>query len=240
MWRLYMYEIDELAGIVALAGEKEQLALVEDIKANGQQEPAVLWQNKLVDGRCRQLACYTLGIELKVRHLDSNLSRGDVAKIVKSLNTRRNLTMTQKIVSAYKQQLRTKEVNESVATQWAISVPSLKNMKYIARHMPSAVDVLFNGGTVQVNDPDLGYDITTNKISTLARIIKKKQEVASLVVSKEEEIAFTVDGVIKTEAGKAWFYERKGTYNLEETKDIQLLYDLIELANYKFKLKEQQ
>jgi hypothetical protein len=230
-----MYEIDELASIVALANEKEQLALVEDIRLNGQQEAAVLWQNRLVDGRCRQLACHTLGIDLKVRHLNSDLSREDVAKIVKSLNTRRNLTMTQKIVSAYKQQLRTKDTNESIASQWAISVPSLKNMKYIAKHQPSLVEPLFNGNTVTVNDPDLGYDVTTNKVNTLARVVKKQLEAGKLVIDDSEEIEFSVDGVIKTEAGKNWYYSTVNTLGI---KDLGVRMLMVELANLKFKLEE--
>jgi uncharacterized protein YgbK (DUF1537 family) len=230
-----MYEIDELASLVALANEKEQLALVEDIRLNGQQEPAVLWQERLVDGRCRQLACQSLGIPLKVRHLDSKLSREDVAKIVKSLNTRRNLTMTQKIASAYKQQLRTKETNEAIANQWAVSVPSLKNMKYIAKNHHDMVDPLFNGDTVVVEDPEVKHLVTTNKVNTLARIIKKQVELGKVVVDNSEVIEFTADGKIKTEAGKDWYYSTVKALRVEDPL-VKML--LVELANLKYKLEE--
>lgn len=42
-------------------------ALVEDIKANGQQEPITLYQGKILDGRTRAQACLLLGIEVITR-----------------------------------------------------------------------------------------------------------------------------------------------------------------------------
>jgi hypothetical protein len=230
-----MYEVDDLAGLVPLAAEKEQLALTNDIAKNGQQEAAVLWQNKLVDGRCRQLACHALGIELKVRSLDDNLSRAEVALIVKSLNTRRNLTMTQKIASAYKQQLKTKDTNEVMAVSWGISPMSLKNFKYIAKYLPSAVDPLFDGNTVDVLDVTSGVVISTNKVNTLARLIKKNIENGVVIKDTSNEIEFTVDGQIKTEAGKDWYYSVVAAKNIT---DIEIRKYMAELANYKYKIQE--
>lgn len=230
-----MYEIDELAGIVALANEKEQQALINDIDKNGQQEPAVLWQGRLVDGRCRQIACTVLGIELKVRELDSTLSRNQVALIVKSLNTRRNLTMTQKIASGYKQYKRTGETMAEIAEQWAVSVPSLKNFNYIAKVRPDWVDALFDGTTIKVFDPEKGFEVVTDKVNTLARIAKKIKEHDTVVIDRSEEIEFTVDGQIKTEAGKDWYYSTVNTLNITDPL-VRML--LVELANLKFKLGE--
>jgi len=227
-----MYPIHTLANIVAMANEREQLSLTEDIKANGQRESAVLWQGSIVDGRCRQLACHTLGVDLKTRVLDDALSEEEVSRIVKSLNTRRNLTMTQKIVSAYRQQQRTQETNADIALQWAISVPSLKNCKYVAKHNPSLLDPLFNGKTVGLKDFESGYMVTTNKINTIARLIKKQLEHGNVVIDTEQEIEFSCDGQIKTEAGKDWYYSKVaalGVSNIEVRKLIA------ELANYKFK-----
>lgn len=230
-----MYEVDELAGIVALANEKEQQALINDIAKNGQQEPAVLWQGRLVDGRCRQIACTALGIDLKVRELDSTLSRNQVALIVKSLNTRRNLTMTQKIASGYKQYKRTGETMAEIAEQWAISVPSLKNFNYIAKVRPDWVDALFDGTTIKVFDPEKGFEVVTDKVNTLARIAKKIKEHDKVVIDRSEGIEFTVDGSIKTEAGKDWYYSTVNTLNITDPL-VRML--VVELANLKFKLKE--
>ena len=44
------YETDELANLVTLASDSELKALQLDIKTNGQKEPIILWNNKIVDG----------------------------------------------------------------------------------------------------------------------------------------------------------------------------------------------
>lgn len=228
-----MYEVDQLANLVAMASEQEQLALTEDIRVNGQRESAVLWQGRIVDGRCRQLACVTLGIELDVRELDSNLSREEVAVIVKSLNTRRNLTDMQKCMSAYKQQVQKQLSNDEVSKQWGIALGTYKNAKYIAVNRPELVEDLFNGKSVSLVDPDKGYVVTTNKINTLARIVKKINEIGITVDTSEQvTISFNVDGVLKTEKAKEWYYANVKDRGITDT---QILAWLVELANYKFR-----
>ena len=229
-----MYEIHNLANIVAMANEHEQLALTEDIRQNGQREPAVLWKNKIVDGRCRQLACISLGIELKVTTLDSKLSEEDVAVIVKSLNTRRNLTATQKMISAFKQQESNWRTNEDIARVWGIPLGSYKNARYVATNRPELIAPLFDGKSVVIFDPDKGRNITTDKINVIARIIKKEKEAATVVRDTSNQVTFSVDSQIKTEAGKAWYYSKMSNLNIQDN-DIVIRMDYAELANFKFR-----
>lgn len=231
-----MYPIDELANIVAMANEAEQIALTEDIKRNGQREPAVLWQGRIVDGRCRQLACHTLGIELLVREVDSKLTREEVAAVVKSLNTRRNLTDMQKAMSAYKQQEAAWQTNEDIAKQWGLPVSTYKNARYVAMNRPEFVEPLFNGKSIEVLDPDKGYKITTNKINTLARIVKKTREKTLVVVDDSELVSFKVDGLIKTEEGKNAYYSIVNTCNVT---DMRIITALIEWANLKYRITDE-
>jgi len=230
-----MYEIHPLANIVAMANEHEQLALTEDIKKNGQREPAVLWKGKIVDGRCRQTACITLGIKLKVKTLDSKLSEEEIAAIVKSLNTRRNLTDMQKAMSAFKEQEANWVTNEEIAKQWGIPLGTYKNARYIGTNRPELVEPLFNGKSIKIFDPDKNREITTNKINTLARIIKKTKEKETVVVDNSEVISYTVDGLLKTEIGKEWYYHTKAVYDSSLDKDTLVYMLLTEMANLKFK-----
>lgn len=232
-----MYPIDNLANLVAMASVHEQLSLTNDISDNGQQEPAVLWRGSIVDGRCRQLACVTLGIELLVRELDSNLPRDEVAVVVKSLNTRRNLTDMQKAMTAYKQQEEYGIDNAGIAKQWGIPLGTYKNARYIAINMPELVDSLFNGKSVELLDPDKGYVVTSNKINTLARIIKKTKERGVTTVDTSEEVTFKVDSNIRTEAGKDWYYSRMAELNIPNTAH-GIRADYVEHANMKYKLQE--
>ena len=233
-----MYKIHELANIVAMAGEKEQEALTDDIENNGQQEPAVLWRNKIVDGRCRQVACAALDKELKVRSLDDKLSESEVASVVKSLNTRRNLTMTQKVVSAIREQGRTGATNGDIAKQWAIGIATLKNGKYLFKHKPELEQELFDGKTVKVVDAESGHTVTTNKINTLARVTKKSIEFGTVVVDNSEVVEFSVDSKIKTEAGKEWYYGKMAERSIPADA-IGLRMDYVEFANLKYSLREE-
>lgn len=232
-----MYEIHPLANIVAMANEHEQLALTEDIRKNGQREPAVLWKGKIVDGRCRQTACITLDIKLDTKELDSNLSEEEVAAVVKSLNTRRNLTDMQKAMSAFKAQEANWITNEEISKQWGIPLGTYKNARYIGISKPELVEPLFNGKSIKIFDPDKNREITTNKINTLARIIKKTKERETIVVDDSEIVKYTVDGILKTEAGKEWYYSTKATYDNTPDKDTLVYMLLTELANLKFKVK---
>lgn len=229
-----MYEIHDLANIVAMADSKEQQALTDDIEKNGQREPAVLWNNKIVDGRCRQLACTTLNKDLHVRELDPSLTEGEVATIVKSLNTRRNLTMSQKIMSAVKEQERTGITNKEAAKQWAISDRSLKSGKYIKKYQPDLIDSLFDGKSVTLYDPEKDFDVTSNKVNTVARIIKKQIEIGVVRDrSKEVSLEWSVDGLLQTEAAKDWYYT---TVSAHSVNDRVIAAYLVELANYKFQM----
>lgn len=235
------YDIHPLANLVAMANEKEQIALTEDIKNNGQNQPAVLWRGKIVDGRCRQLACQTLGVALETRELDAKLTRNEVTTVVKSLNTRRNLTMTQKIVSAYKEQDRSKATNTTIAKEWAISERSLKNCKYIAKYRPEFIEPLFNGDSVKINDPDKGFKITSNKIGTLVRIIKRELEAGKVEVvsaSAVDAMEFNVDSAINTEAGRKFHNEMYTMYSHSASKNEIVSALLTELANLKYRIED--
>lgn len=235
------YDVHPLANIVAMAGEREQAALTQDILRNGQNEPAVLWRGKIVDGRCRQLACTTLGIPLETRTLEDGLTEPEVAKVVKSLNTRRNLTETQKIVSAYLEQLRTGQTNGQVAQEWAIAVRSLQNFKYVATHRPELVEPLFNGDSVKIIDPDKGYPVTTNKVNTLARIVKCEQESGKVQIVKESELdamQYSITGVINTEIGRAEHKDLVAAFKHTKSKEQMFSAMAAELMNYKYQLTD--
>lgn len=233
------YEIHPLANIVAMANEREQQALTEDIRKHGQKEPAVLWKGQLVDGRCRQLACITLDIDLITRKLDDNLTEDEVVKVVKSLNTRRNLTETQKLASAYYAQINTGSSNKEVAADWAVSLRSYQNFKYIAQHRPELVLPLFNGDSVAVTDPDKGYKVTTNKINTLARIVKRSQEVGRVQIVSAMEVEarqYSVDSVIATEIGRAEHRDLVKAFQSSSSKEQMFSVMAAELMNYKYQV----
>jgi len=87
-------EIDKAAEIFPLMGEVEFQALKEDIQRNGQREPVVLYQDRILDGRNRYRACRELGVEVKSVEW---AGEGSPVDFVVSMNLhRRHLNETQR------------------------------------------------------------------------------------------------------------------------------------------------
>jgi hypothetical protein len=215
------YKVNEaIAGIVPMAVGSEQLALNEDIKMNGQNQPIVLWRNEIVDGRCRQIACEYAGIEVKAESLDWDMSVDEVIAKVKSLNTRRNLTLTQKAMVA----ARDGSTNmHELARKWGISVDSLKRAKYIAKHRPDYEKLLFDGEMVYLSNGK-----RTNALKTIATAVRADLESGVLVLDSETHF----ESAINTEAGKKWYAE-----NIDMIRAKPEMF-AVELANLKYRLKD--
>lgn len=220
---------EELAGIVPMANMAEQAALTEDIRENGLREPVLLWRNKIVDGRCRQKACLATGVRIKAKELDDKLTYDDVMVVVKSLNTRRNLSHTQKLISACKETFRStnsKSVKE-IALAWGVSGTLLKNARYIYTERPEFIDPLFNGNSVTIIGSN-GKETQTNKISAIYAYIKREEENAT----RNDDHGWNPDAQIKTQAGKEWYYGVIKSIAKDTSVPIRMM--MVELANFKF------
>lgn len=226
------YPINEdLAGLVPMANEAEQLILKNEIREeNGLLLPVILWRGHIVDGRCRQKACSELGIEMLVEELDPALTYDEVARKVKGYNSRRNLTPTQKVMAACRQSLKAscKLSTVEIAKAWGISRDILGNARFIANTNPEWADTLFNGGSVKVIDHN-GNPKLTNKVTTIYAYLKKLSE----AVREDTQHAWHEDTYIKTQAGKEWYYSQVSSLD-SQTDIIRVKMLLAELANYKF------
>lgn len=215
-----------LAGLVPMASEAEQASLTADIKTNGLREPVVLWKGEIIDGRCRQLACTIAEKPIMAKELDESLTEDEVRIFVKSVNTRRNLTMTQKIISACKESLRPESASVlSIAKAWGIGKAILNNARYLAKNHPETIEPLFNGSSIEIIDAN-GAVIVTNKISAIYSA--KKREASA--IKADVTHGWKEDTFINTQAGKDWYY-----MNVSNVTDIGTRMLIAELANYKFK-----
>jgi len=88
-----------LADLFPMMDEEAFTDFARDIEANGQREPIVLFENKILDGRNRFKACQRLGIVPRFREYHA----GDPLGFVISLNLkRRHLTESQRAMVAGK------------------------------------------------------------------------------------------------------------------------------------------
>ncbi len=110
-------EVHEYAKLFPPMSNEEFEELVEDIKQNGQLEPIILHEGKILDGRNRYNACLKLGIKPKMKDYDGeNL---DPLSFVISKNIkRRHLTASQKALLALEiKPLLEKEARKRQATK---------------------------------------------------------------------------------------------------------------------------
>lgn len=219
---------ERLAGLVPMATEVEQTVLTADIEKNEQREPVVLWKGQIVDGRCRQQALVTLGKHILYKELADNLTEDEVRIFVKSVNTRRNLTQTQKIMVACRESLKPESASViAIAKAWGIGDKTLKMARYVAKQRPEFIDPLFNGHAVTITSKD-GKEIQSSKVTAIYAYLKKLEEQASL----NTEYAWEEGSHINTQLGKEWYYSIVAT--LGQSDNVAVKMALAELANYKF------
>ena len=195
------YEIHELANLVPMATDSEQEALTYDVRLNGLRDPIVLWHGKIVDGRCRQKACIVTKTPIRAKELDYDLNYNDVAVVVKSLNTRRNLTLTQKVMSAsfdYKNPHIPGSTRKQLATAWGISTVLLSNGIYLVEHQVSVAKDLFNGKTVELDTGKF-----SSKVSTVYAYYKKREESAKEL---PDQYGWDANAMLKTQSAKNEYY----------------------------------
>jgi ParB-like chromosome segregation protein Spo0J len=90
-------QIHNYAAIFPMASDEELRRLADDIRTNGLQEPVVIYEAKILDGRNRATACKMAGVELKT----TQYAGADPLAFVISKNARRrHLSISQRGIVA--------------------------------------------------------------------------------------------------------------------------------------------
>ena len=257
--------IHELAGIVPLANEVEQSTINESIKQSGFDEQLgliKLWNGQIIDGRCRQIALLNAGLNpsdyaVEINYTDYN----DVKEYVLKANERRNLTDTQKAITAWKMTKRTKEegrmTQQEVFAAFGVETKTLQALNNIVKSIDALakrdIDIYYireqKSGTKRLsknrqlsllvddlfNDYQVkfdGYSKSTTSIRMIASYLKQVHE----GVTERSAIEWNPDSMILTEAGKHWYAEEISWYNL----DRYFVPHMIELANFKFPAPQEE
>lgn len=182
------YKIHSLAAMVPMADAEEQSALTLNIKANGQKEPILLYRNAIIDGRCRVLSCNELGIEVEAKSLPNNTTLAEVANVVRSLNTRRNLTRTQKTLVAYRDGCSRKNISQKeLAKTWGVVVNDISKVKYISDQREKWAQILFDGGSVLVGSYSNGKPKYSTSIRSIHDFIKQEEEMMKNDIEDKKE-----------------------------------------------------
>ena len=226
----------ELAKFNPLHSELEYEATKASIMSIGQQDPIFMskdaFGNSVCDnGRHRTQICSELGIDVMCIDLDPSIDALAKMKLC-NINTTsgRDFSTSQKAVQALR----------ATKIYGITSVAAAEMFKVDKRHVTYAatvsgygydeiLDKLLAGESVEIE----GLARPTTSIEVVCRQLKKLGE-KNVVENTDEQIKWNPDALIKTEAGKQWFYEKAERIPAIKITH-ELIADYIELANHKFK-----
>lgn len=177
-----MFEIHQIAEIFPRMSDTEFASLTADIKANGLLEPVWIYENKVIDGRHRFLACRDLGITPKTRNYEGS----DPVGFVVSLNLkRRHLSESQRALVAANIANLEKGANQHTQICGTSQAKAATLLNVSERAVSSAAKVKNEGA------PELVQAVQQGKVSVSAAAdvaTLPKQEQAQIVARGEREI----------------------------------------------------
>jgi hypothetical protein len=216
-----------------LSFESTKLSMI----ATGQMDPIFMITDSFgkktsPDGRHRTKICQELGIKVKCIDINPNIDPVTLFRLCnKNTTSGRDFTASQRAIQA----LRFKRMNNSIT-----SIEAAKMFKVDKRIVSYAATIsgygydsmlmqILNGESISIE----GLARPTSNIEIICRQLKKMKEI-NVVENVEERIKWEPEALIKTEAGKQWFYDQA-----EKSPEIKVSHHLIasfiELANHKFK-----
>lgn len=158
------YEYGELSTVFpSFVGEEEFTRLVEDIRENGLIDPIVVWNNEIVDGRHRHLACKEAGVEARYELLPDEWSFERVKNRVVALNIlRRHLSVGQRALVA------AALANMSIGRNWGsnrANLPDNKSNKQAADMLGVGERTVKQAKAVKRDAPDLAEKVNNGEMS---------------------------------------------------------------------------
>lgn len=201
----------------------------------GQLDPILIYKGECIDGRHRVKACLELGINVECKDVDDNSTKEDLILLCnKNVTSGRFLDISQRAIQALKMVNEYKYTTIMAGTLWQVDRKVITYASTILGFGRSDIlDSIMTGVPVQLDN----MDRPSKSLEVLCRQLKKLGE-KDVVENTDERIKWDPDALIKTEAGKAWFYERVDKVPAIRTTHT-LVADYIELANHKFKKTKQ-
>lgn len=213
--------------------ELEYEATKENIKRLGQLDPILMLNGLCIDGRHRTRIAKELGEMVRCVDVDGTEEADIILLCNKNVMSGRDYDNSQKAIQALRL------VNEHKLT----SIAAAKLMKVDKRLVSYAatirgygrsdiLDKLMEDKSVRVQLSNM--ERPSRSLELLAKFVKSEDEIGKVVVDDSERIHWNPDAAIKTELGKAWYYEMM---EIVTNDKVALGITLAEMANMKFKLE---
>jgi hypothetical protein len=224
------YEIHPFASIVRMPAPQEQETLKLSIERSGGLEvPIVLWKGKIVDGRCRQMACVALNMEIpenRIDHLSESLTPDEVKDKVRALNTRRNLSVESQLASFYKEQVASGKSNAAMVADYGCSGRALTRLHKIVKLEPKYLDYFFEEKVIEVYDMEKEVMVKSKKVYTILSVLERNLK---FVPKESSEVVYAKDylGQLSSLAGEELFCDTTRGKSVSIANYFELLVDKI-------------
>lgn len=212
----------------------EYEATKESIIKLGQLDPILMLNGVCIDGRHRTKVALGLGIPVLCEDIAPELSDEDIILLCnKNVMSGRDYDNSQKAIQAL-----------NLVTSFGIKAIDAARFLKVDKRMVSyaatirgysrqdILDTLMKDKTsrVQLNN----MERPSRSLELLAKFVKSEQEATNIIVDDSNRVRWDPDAHIKTELGKAWYYE---LLSRNEPLSVEVAMSLAELANYKYKIE---
>ena len=218
-----------------LHNELEYEATKENISKLGQLDPILMLNGRCIDGRHRTRAAKELGVHVKCVDVTDVTDEEKLIMLCnKNVMSGRDYDNTQKAIQALK--LVTEFRMTAVAAARLMKVHKVL-VTYAATirgyNRQDVLDQLMADKSNKIQLPTM--ERPSRSLELLAKYVKADKE-KNIVVYDSERIKWNPDAVIKTEMGKAWYYEQLSIIEVMGKTHYEML--LGEMANLKYKVVE--
>ena len=227
-----------------LTGDDEYEALRESISRIGQTDAVIRYWDGTQwicgDGRHRAKACKELGIPIYVRDIPIEATDAEIALIMLGTSNSRNESLTQRAIKAYRSINKHGLVAKDACKLIGVRNTLVSFVSSIIKYgHEDKLEGLFQGKKLNIGsieDPKW-----TASLEVIAKWAKREYEAVRLITSDEAEeyrVSWKEDGYIRTEEGKAWYYNMVDVERIPEHA-INTRKILSDKANELFKVEDE-
>lgn len=217
----------------------EYEATKENISRLGQLDPILILDGLCIDGRHRTRIAKELGIDVRCVEIPTATSSEDIIVMCnKGVMSGRDYDINQKAIQAL-----------VLVNAYGMSIVNAAKLMKVDRRVVGFAGTIKGLGRGDILDTIMkdktsrvqltNMDRPSRSLELLAKFVKTEDEKFKVVVNDDHRIRFSPDAYIKTEAGKAWYYNTLDRLGVGEDQ-VEMRILLAELGNFKYVIEEQQ
>lgn len=217
----------------------EYEATKENISRLGQLDPILILDGLCIDGRHRTRIAKELGIDVRCVEIPTTTSSEDIIVMCnKGVMSGRDYDVNQKAIQAL-----------VLVNAYGMSIVNAAKLMKVDRRVVGFAGTIKGLGRGDILDTIMkdktsrvqltNMDRPSRSLELLAKFVKTEDEKFKVVVNDDHRIRFSPDAYIKTEAGKAWYYNTLDRLGVGEDQ-VEMRMLLAELGNFKYVIEEQQ